>query len=75
MAIVIYSLINVRTQHDGRVTGNWVQAHIGTLETATAWARHTERTNGNKITVAVVAQVAGPVPLLSEHYARERLDV
>ena len=69
-----YSLLSVHTTAGPRVSGNWVQDHFGTLETAAAWARHTEQVNSNAITVAVVDQVPGPVAILSYWEDRERLD-
>lgn len=71
-----YSLISVRTQVGEQVSGPWIQDHIGTLETARLAARQTEAVNGHRITVAVVAAVTGPVPLLNGPYSNlRRLDV
>ena len=49
-----FSLVSIDSQQDGKVTGNWVQDHIGTLQTATEAARQTEISNGNKIKIAVI---------------------
>ncbi len=70
-----FSLITVSVPNtDGTFNGYWIQNHVGNLETATAWARHTERTNSNKITVGVVAEVASVVPMLDYHQNLTRLD-
>lgn len=50
-----FSLMSVfKKNSDGTIQGNWIQDHIGTLETAIETAKATEATNGNKIDVAVV---------------------
>lgn len=49
---MVYSLLNVSLQVGNRVDGNWIQDHIGTLESATEMARKTEQANSNKIVVA-----------------------
>ena len=73
-----FSLINVHSSYgpdSSLVSGSWLQDHIGTLATATAAARATEAANGNKITVAVVAEVPSSVPALSYWRDLTRLDV
>lgn len=56
---MIFSLINVCRYTDtefnppGTINGNWIQDHVGTLETAIETAKQTEQANGNKIDVAV----------------------
>ena len=52
-----FSLINVSRQTGDRVSGNWIQDHIGTLDSATAAAQRTEAVNGNRIVVAVVDEL------------------
>lgn len=59
-----FSLINVRHQHGDRVEGNWIQNHVGTLESAEEAARRTEAVNGHRITVAVVPELTSVVPIL-----------
>jgi hypothetical protein len=61
---MIFSLINVSNRRGACVDVNWIQDHIGTLETAKEKARQTEAANSYKITVAVVPKVNSPVPLL-----------
>jgi hypothetical protein len=59
-----FSLISVTLMgDDGRVSGYWVQNHIGTLETAQQRARDTEATNSNKITICIVDEVNTTVPM------------
>jgi hypothetical protein len=69
-----FSLITVHERNGDRVSGNWVQDHIGTLESASVVARRTEAANGNQITVAVVEQVNSAVPALSYWSDQRRLD-
>ncbi len=57
-----FSLINVHSEADGIISGNWIQDHIGTLETAKVIARKTEEINSNKITVAVISEVSYAYP-------------
>ena len=59
-----FSLINVYQRQNGLVQGRWIQNHVGTLATAQQVATETEKVNGNKITVAVVGEIASPVPHL-----------
>lgn len=51
----------VKTRDSGNIDGNWLQNHVGTVESATKVAVDTEKANGNKIEVAVVGQVCGDV--------------
>lgn len=67
-----FSLISVSKQVGAKVTGNWLQNHVGTLETATA--RAIEYENSQPITVAVVDEVPSPVPMLTLWEDRQRLD-
>ncbi len=53
-----FSLIGVQKREGNTVSGNWIQNHVGTLESATQVARETEATNSNKIDVAVVTEVS-----------------
>lgn len=55
----MFSLMTVMKQTGNIVCGQWIQHHIGTLESATIQARKTETTNGNKIIVAVVDEISG----------------
>ena len=68
-----FSLINVIKEHDGLVDGGWLQNHIGTLETAQEKARRTNEVNGNKLDIAIVAEVHTPVPGSCHHYNLKRL--
>lgn len=54
-----YSLITVLSERNGLVDGNWIQDVTGELKDAIACARATERANSNRITVAVVPELAG----------------
>jgi hypothetical protein len=60
-----FSLINVNNQAGNRVDGNWIQNHIGTMETAFEVAKQTEAANGGQITVAIVTEVNSSVPMLT----------
>jgi len=51
-----FSLINISSEQDGKVSGYWIQNHIGTLESAKKVAKETEAVNSNKINVAVVEE-------------------
>ena len=53
-----YSLINVWARNNGRVSGNWVQDCIGTLNDAMKRARATEKANSNRIEIAIIEQTA-----------------
>jgi len=53
-----FSLVVVEASRGETVTGNWLQGHIGTLESAIESAQRTEIVNSNKIDVAVVNEVA-----------------
>jgi len=65
-----FSLINVDKQSGEFVDGVWIQDHIGTLETAVKKAKDTEKTNGNRIIVAVVEDLN----VLTQNYClRENL--
>jgi len=59
-----FSLINVSKTAGDRVAGYWLQDHIGTLDSAKERAVATNAVNGNKLTIAVVAALASPVPML-----------
>ena len=61
-----FSLINVVASKNNKVSGYWVQNHIGTIESAKQKAIHTEAANSNRITVAVVEEVNTTTPML--HY-------
>lgn len=52
-----YMLINVYSEDNGMVSGNWIQNHVGTIESAREKADKTEEVNGHRITVAVVDEV------------------
>jgi len=70
-----FSLINITEQSGTLVSGYWLQDHIGTLASAHEAARATEAANGNRITVAVVAELSATTPALSHYTSRPRLDV
>lgn len=48
-----------------RVSGYWIQNHVGTLETAQTRARRIEEVNGGRIHVAVVDEIPSSVPCLN----------
>ncbi len=52
-----FSLINVRSEKDGKVTGTWLQNHIGTLESALVAAKRTSKINSG-LNVAIVDEIA-----------------
>ena len=62
-----FSLIHVQKRVGNAVEGNWIQNHVGTLETAKTAARETEHANRDAIDVAVVAELSSPVPWLDYH--------
>lgn len=68
-----FSLINVGSTSNGRVSGAWIQNHVGTLDSALARARDVEAANSHRITVAVVSEVPSPRPDLSYWYDRDQL--
>ena len=70
-----FSLINITEQSGSLVSGSWLQNHIGTLDSAREAARATEAANGNRITVAVVAELSSTTPALSHYTSLPRLDV
>ena len=70
-----FSLVIVSERTGSTFSGNWLQNHVGTLETATARARRVEEVNSRKLTVGVVAEVASVVPWLEYHERLTRLDV
>jgi hypothetical protein len=57
-----FTLIDVVREENGVVSGYWNMNHTGTLETATTWARETERLNRNS-NVAVVADIGRTNPI------------
>jgi len=59
-----YSLLNVTEQDGGRVSGHWIQDHIGTLESAEELAQETNKVNGGRLDIAVVEQVGTTNPSL-----------
>lgn len=69
-----FSLINIQTEKDGKISGYWIQGHIGTLVSAKQVASRTEKANSNKIAVGIVEAVSTTTPAL--HYFRDlkRLD-
>jgi len=69
-----FSLINMMTEEDGKVSGYWLQDHIGTLETARDVVRKTEEANSNEIDVAVVEAVNSPVAMLDYWQDLTRID-
>jgi hypothetical protein len=69
-----FSLIVVFAQRGDLVEGNWVQNHVGNLESATAKAIRTEEVNDNKIDIAVVAEVSSVCPWLGYWDHLVRLD-
>lgn len=62
---MIFTLINVdKVEPDGTVSGNQIQDHIGTLETAIQKAIDTEVVNSNAIDIAVVPNTMGCMPFI-----------
>lgn len=70
-----FSLINVVESSGTRVSGTWVQNHVGTLDSAREVARATEVVNSNKIMVAVVLEVSSTAPALGFYANLPRLDI
>jgi hypothetical protein len=70
-----FSLINITEQSGTLVSGYWLQDHIGTLASAREAARATEAANGNRISVAVVAELSSTTPALGYYTNLPRLDV
>ena len=70
-----FSLLNVTETDGALVSGYWLQDHIGTLTTARQIARATEAVNGNKIDVAIVAEITSPCATLGYWANLPRLDV
>lgn len=71
---MIFSLINVSKIHkDGTVSGNWLQDHIGTLESAIQKAINIEAVNSNKIDIAIVESNSGFQAFTCSYY-KTRLD-
>jgi hypothetical protein len=56
-------LINVITRKQGKVSGYWIQDHVGTIETAKERAKQTNSANGNRLTIAVVDEIPFQNPL------------
>jgi hypothetical protein len=73
MTISKFSLITVHERRGNLVSGNWVQNHVGTLETAKQKARHTEEANNNKIEIAVVDELPSSIPALTYWEDRKEL--
>lgn len=67
-----FSIITVHREHDGLVDGNWVQNHIGTLESAKIVADNTSKANSGA-QYAVIEELNTPVPILSYWTDRLRL--
>lgn len=70
---MVYSLLNVTSEKDGLVSGNWIQDHHGTLESARKLADETEAVNSHGIDVAVVPQLASTQPILCYWQGIQRL--
>jgi len=69
-----FSLIGVQKRNsNGTIDGNWIQNHVGTLESAIQTATATEAVNGNKIDIAVVDEVAFATTGEMQYF-RQRLD-
>lgn len=57
---MIFTLLNVyKVEENGTVSGNFLQDHIGTLESAIQKAIDTEAVNHNAIDIAVVPNTGG----------------
>jgi hypothetical protein len=69
-----YSLINYYNQNGNKVDGYWMQDCYGTLDGAKQRASELEAVNSNNISVAVVAAVNTPVPMLEVFKGLDRLD-
>jgi hypothetical protein len=70
-----FSLINGAEQSGSLVSGSWLQNHIGTLASASARALELEAANGNRIKVAVVAELSSTTPALGFYPNLTRLDI
>jgi hypothetical protein len=70
-----FSLINIIESSGPLVSGSWIQNHVGTLASASETARATETANGNKIEVAVVAELTSTTPTLGFYSDLTRLDI
>lgn len=69
-----FSLINVDRQLNKFVDGVWMQDYVGDLQTAIKKARDTEKTNNNRIVVAVVEDLNIPAPNYFLRKNLKRLD-
>jgi len=68
-----FTLVNVDYVKDGLVYGVWMQGFTGSLDQATECAIETEKTNSNRITVAVVEDKC--YPSFGYIYGAKRLDI
>ncbi len=67
-----FSIITIQKEYDGLVDGNWVQNHIGTLESAKIVADNTSKVNSGA-PYAVIDELNTPVPILSYWTGMRRL--
>jgi hypothetical protein len=70
-----FSLINIAEQSGALISGYWVQNHIGTFASAREAARATEAASGNRIEVAIVAELSSTTPALGYYTNLPRLDI
>lgn len=68
-----YSLINIAQDYGDTVDGFWLQNVTGTYAEAVSIARETEKANGDRIRVAIVAEMPSTTPLLSYWKGRTKL--
>lgn len=62
-----FSLVNVILKHDdGKISGFWIQNHVGTLESAKIVAKSIEAANSNRIEVAVVEEIPSSYPAIGK---------
>lgn len=59
-----FSIINVDKSEGSKVSGNWVQDHLGTLESALEKARKINAANSDRLDLAIVKRVEGTTPML-----------
>jgi hypothetical protein len=60
-----FSLIQITEEKDGKISGWWIQDHIGTLASARQKTDATEKANRNHIKIGIVEQVSTTVPQLA----------
>jgi len=59
-----FSLINVIAEDGDKVSGYWVQDHVGTIDSANQLLLDSNAVNGNKLNLAIVDALNSCIPLL-----------